>query len=70
MLVNEYSWHESLRRLARGVSSLHQHQNTEGTKKIKKKEKRERELKRGGERKGKKKGGGEGRQTHTLDKDN
>lgn len=68
MLVNEYTWHESLRRLARGVSSLHQHQNTEEKKK--RKEKRERELKRGGERKGKKKGGGEGRQTHTLDKDN
>lgn len=63
MLVNEYSWHESLRRLARGVSSLHQHQNTEGKKK-KKKEKRERELKRGGERKGKK-GGGEA-DRHTL----
>lgn len=39
MLVNEYSWHESLRRLARGVSSLHQHQNTEGKKKKRKKKK-------------------------------
>lgn len=49
MLVNEYSWHESLRRLARGVSSLHQHQNTV-------------EKKKGGGRKGKK--GGK-RQTDT-----
>ena len=67
MLVNEYSWHESLRRLARGVSSLHQHQNTEGEKK---KRKKGRESSRGGERKGKKSGGGGGRQTQTLDKDN
>lgn len=62
--MNEYTWHESLRRLARGVSSLHQHQNT-GRKKEKKKG---RELKRGG--KGREKKRGEGRQTHTLDKDN
>lgn len=62
MLVNEYTWHESLRRLARGVSSLHQHQNTEEKKK---KKKRERELKRGGERKGKKRGGGKA-DRHTL----
>ena len=69
MLVNEYSWHESLRRLARGVSSLHQHQNTEGKKKKKEKRKKgERAQERGG-KEGKKRGGG-GRQTHTLDKDN
>lgn len=53
--MNEYSWHESLRRLARGVSSLHQHQNTE-------KKKRERE--RGEKGKEKKKGGEADR--HTL----
>lgn len=68
MLVNEYSWHESLRRLARGVSSLHQHQNTEGKKKKEKRKKGERAQERGG-KEGKKRGGG-GRQTHTLDKDN
>ena len=50
MLVNEYSWHESLRRLARGVSSLHQHQNTV-------------EKKKGGGRK-KKKGGKRQTDTH------
>ena len=55
MLVNEYSWHESLRRLARGVSSLHQHQNIV-------------EKKKGGG--GREKRGEKGRQTHTLDKDN
>ena len=66
--MNEYSWHESLRRLARGVSSLHQHQNTEGKKKKEKRKKGERAQERGG-KEGKKRGGG-GRQTHTLDKDN
>ena len=64
MLVNEYSWHESLRRLARGVSSLHQHQNTEGKKKKEKRKKGERAQERGG-KEGKKKGGGEA-DRHTL----
>lgn len=56
--MNEYFWHESLRRLARGVSSLHQHQNTEKKKNIKK---NPREV---GGRKGKKGGGKADR--HTL----
>lgn len=55
----KYSWHESLRRLARGVSSLHQHQNTEEEEKKKKKKTRE-----GGKRKGKK--GGKKADRHTL----
>ena len=60
MLVNEYSWHESLRRLARGVSSLHQHQNTE-----KKEREREREKEReGGKKERKKKSGGRQTDTH------
>lgn len=62
MLVNEYSWHESLRRLARGVSSLHQHQNTEGKKKKRKKKKGRESSREGG--KGREKKGG-GRQTDT-----
>ena len=62
MLVNEYSWHESLRRLARGVSSLHQHQNTEGKKK--KKEKGRESSREGGKGRGKKRGGEADR--HTL----
>lgn len=59
----KYSWHESLRRLARGVSSLHQHQNTEEEEKKKKKNER------GGKKEGEKRGE-KGRQTHTLDMDN
>lgn len=66
MLVNEYSWHELLRRLARGVSSLHQAPKHRRKKRRKKKRERKRESKGGG----REKKGGESRQTHTLDKDN
>lgn len=55
--MNEYFWHESLRRLARGVSSLHQHQNTEKKKQQKKPE-------RGGGGRKRKKGGGRQTDTH------
>lgn len=65
MLVNEYSWHELLRRLARGVSSLHQAPKHRRKKKKEKKKKRarKRESKGGGGRKGKKGGKAD---RHTL----
>ena len=53
--MNEYSWHESQRRLARGVSSLHQAPKQRRRKKKKKKKKRER-AREGG--KGREKRGG------------
>lgn len=60
--MNEYSWHESLRRLARGVSSLHQHQNTEEGKKKKKREGDR--VREGGKKEGEK--GGKKADRHTL----
>ena len=62
--MNEYSWHESLRRLARGVSSLHQHQNTEGKKKKKEKRKKGERAQERGVKEGEKKGGGRQTDTH------
>lgn len=60
--MNEYTWHESLRRLARGVSSLHQHQNTEEKKKEKKKGRES--SREGGKGREKKRGGGRQTDTH------